>query len=126
MIRQEPIVIFGTGEATRDYCYVGNVVQANILAATTQSANALNKAFNVGLGCKTDLNELFQIIKKTLLVKYPAIQNAEPEYQEARPGDILHSTANIELISKELGFDPKVDIQQGIELALSYYGESLS
>jgi UDP-N-acetylglucosamine/UDP-N-acetylgalactosamine 4-epimerase len=121
MIKNEPIVIFGTGEATRDYCHVGNVVQANLLAATIKNTDELDQVFNVGLGLKTNLNELFQIIKSALAKKHPHVQNIEPEYKDSRPGDILHSTANVESISKALSYESAISLQQGIEATLSYY-----
>jgi UDP-N-acetylglucosamine 4-epimerase len=120
MIAGNDVFINGDGETSRDFCFIENTVQANILAATTQNDEAQNQVYNVAVGDRTTLNDLFNAIKVALNengVEYIK----QPVYREFRAGDVRHSQASVEKIEKALGYDPKFKIAEGIELAIDWY-----
>lgn len=100
----EDIYINGDGETSRDFCYVANVVQANILAATT--AGVTTRVFNVACKERTTLNELFQVLRATLRPEYPRLRDARPKYHPFRSGDIRHSLAEISEAVEQIGYEP--------------------
>jgi UDP-N-acetylglucosamine 4-epimerase len=106
MQRDEACFVNGTGETSRDFCHVENVVQANILAATTESPEALNQVYNVAVGARTTLNELFELLRSRLEPACPHLKGFRPTYREFRPGDILHSLADISKARRLLGYAP--------------------
>jgi UDP-N-acetylglucosamine 4-epimerase len=118
MISGQPVLINGDGETSRDFCFVANAVQANILAATT----ALEKAevFNVAVGDRTTLNDLFNAIRDTLANNGAHYQLA-PVYQEFRAGDVRHSQADVSKARQILGFEPSHTIWQGLDVAMPWY-----
>lgn len=120
MIKGEPIYINGDGETSRDFCYIDNTVQANILAATTITPEARNQVYNVAVGDRTTLNELFKAIK-TALAEQGVNYDLEPIYQDFRPGDVRHSQADISKISRLLGYEPQYQIMDGISLTINWY-----
>lgn len=120
MIAGEDVFINGDGKTSRDFCFIENTVQANILAATTQNDEAKNQVYNVAVGDRTTLNELFNAIKAALNengVEY----SKQPVYREFRAGDVRHSQASIEKIEKILSYQPKYHISHGINLAMKWY-----
>ena len=121
MIRGEEVFINGDGETTRDFCHVANVVQANILAATTKSPEAVNEVYNVALGRQITLNELFACLREKLVDRFPRLKNAKPKYRDFRPGDVRHSQADIARIAGMLGYVPEVDLKAGLEAAMDWY-----
>jgi UDP-N-acetylglucosamine 4-epimerase len=121
MITRTPVSINGDGSTSRDFLYVANVVQANLLAATTSNPAAVNQVFNVALGTRTTLNELFEVIRSRLLPDYPHLQDFRPQYQAFRPGDILHSQADISKAKALLGYKPSHTLEQGLDAALGWY-----
>jgi UDP-N-acetylglucosamine 4-epimerase len=125
MIRQEPIQIHGDGETTRDFCYVANVVQANLLAATVQKAEAVNEIYNVAVCARTSLNQLFGLLHESLLPDYPHLKGRGPTYLDFRPGDVRHSEADISKAARFLGYHPSHNVQQGLLEALSWYHRNL-
>jgi UDP-N-acetylglucosamine/UDP-N-acetyl-alpha-D-glucosaminouronate 4-epimerase len=104
---------------------IANVVQANLLAATTSNSAATNQVFNVGLGTRTALNDLFEVIRGKLLPDYPYLENVRPHYQAFRPGDILHSQADISKAKALLGYVPSHTLEQGLDAALDWYKNNL-
>ena len=114
VLRNQPIQIFGDGETSRDFCYVSNAVQANILSAFNQSNKNLSRVFNVACGQKTSLNELAKIIVNSI-AKYRPNVSLEIEYDDFRHGDIKHSLADISSTTKELGYTPDKYIQDGMD-----------
>jgi UDP-N-acetylglucosamine 4-epimerase len=118
MISGHPVLINGDGETSRDFCFVANAVQANILAATT----ALEKAevFNVAVGDRTTLNDLFNAIRDTLANNGSSYQLA-PVYQGFRAGDVRHSQADVSKAKTILGFEPSHTIWQGLDVAMPWY-----
>jgi UDP-N-acetylglucosamine 4-epimerase len=121
LIKGEPVYINGDGETSRDFCFIANVVQANVLAATSQRADACNQVYNVAVGDRTTLNELYAQLHRNLVLTYPHLQGALPVYREFREGDVRHSLANIGKAQALLGFSPTHRIQEGIGIAMPWY-----
>ncbi len=121
LLKREPVYINGDGETTRDFCYIENVVQANLLAATTTEAEAVNQVYNVALGERTTLNALFDLLQTAVQHLGPGVPPQKPVYREFRPGDIRHSQADITKARKLLGYAPTHSIAQGLELAMEWY-----
>jgi UDP-N-acetylglucosamine 4-epimerase len=121
LLTREPIFINGDGETSRDFCYIENVVQANLLAATTNKPEAINQVYNVAVGERTTLNELLELLKLQLQAHNPAVLNQSPTYREFRPGDVRHSLADINKARCLLGYQPEYPIERGLELAMDWY-----
>lgn len=121
MLDQEPVHLNGDGETSRDFCYVANVVQANLRAAVTENPDALNQVYNVAVGGRTTLNQLFQMLRQGLLPRFPHLENFAPGYRDFRAGDVRHSHADISKARQLLGYEPTHDIQQGLDEALAWY-----
>ena len=124
MIDGEDVFINGDGETSRDFCFIQNVVQANILAATTQSDEAKNQVYNVALGDRTTLNELYRAIQAALATNDVNFER-DPVYREFRAGDVRHSQASIAKIEQHLGYAPQFKIDEGIQLAMRWYVNNL-
>jgi UDP-N-acetylglucosamine 4-epimerase len=125
MIRGEAVRIHGTGETSRDFCYVLNVVQANLLAATVESREALNQAYNVAAGRRTTLAELFELLRQRLLPRHTHLAELEPERGPFRSGDVLHSLADIDKARSLLGYEPTHTIERGLDESLAWYEKNL-
>jgi len=121
LLKKEPVFINGDGETSRDFCYVENVVQANLLAATTVNEDALNQVYNIALGERTTLNELYRAIHASLRRRNLALPEQKPTYREFRVGDVRHSLANVDKARRLLGYAPTHTMPQGLELALDWY-----
>ena len=119
MIAGDDVFINGDGETSRDFCFIDNTVQANILAATA-SDDAKDQVYNVAVGDRTTLNELFNEIKSALN-ENGIVYLKDPVYREFRAGDVRHSQASIEKIEKYLQFKPDFNIRQGIKIAMPWY-----
>lgn len=117
----EPVVINGDGETSRDFCYVANVVQANLLAAMTTNSEAVGQVYNVAAGRRTTLNELFLKIRQQVALVRPAAAQMEPSYQPERAGDVRHSLADISFVQARLGYAPTHDVDQGLVQAAAWY-----
>ena len=124
MIQGEPVYINGDGETSRDFCYIDNTVQANLLAAAAQSADARNQVYNVAVGDRTTLNQLFNAIKQSLGAN-GVIVGKDPQYRDFRAGDVRHSQADIDKAARLLGYSPSFDINAGIDLAMPWYIQSV-
>jgi len=118
--------INGDGETSRDFCYIDNVVQANILAARTDNAQAIGQVYNVAAGRRTTLNELFRAIRDGLAIRHPEIARAEPVYREFRDGDVRHSLADISKAATLLGYSPTHTVEQGMRETLEWFGRNWS
>ncbi len=114
-------VINGDGETSRDFCYIKDVVQANILAALSDSGDSANKAYNVAVGDRTTLNELMGLIKASLVRHIPEVAAIDPEYGPFRKGDVRHSLADISRARDLLGYSPKYNVGGGIEESIDWY-----
>lgn len=121
LLRQEPVYINGDGETSRDFCFIANAVQANLLAATTENAQALNQVFNVAAGERTTLNDLFRLIRDGLAANRPELAAAKATYRDFRAGDVRHSLADVGKAERLLGYRPTHTLQTGLELGLAWY-----
>lgn len=121
MLHNEPVFVNGDGEITRDFCYVDNVVQANLLAATVSAPEAVNQVYNVALNESTSLNQLFAMIRSLLERRYPHVRGLRPIYREFRQGDVLVSQADIDKAVRLLGYRPAWRVRQGLEGAIEWY-----
>lgn len=121
MIENHPIHINGDGETSRDFCFVANAVQANLLAATTENPDAVKQVYNVAVGERTTLNQLFTLIKTEL--RHNGVSKTIPPaiHRDFRKGDVRHSLADISKASRLLGYAPTHTIQQGMEIAMKWY-----
>jgi UDP-N-acetylglucosamine 4-epimerase len=123
MLQEQPVYINGDGETSRDFCFVANVVQANLLAATTQNLAALNQVYNIAAAHRTTLNELFELLRSRLAPRFPHLKDLRPVYQESRAGDVRHSHADISKARELLGYQPTHDVDAGLTEALDWYVE---
>ncbi|OOL38569.1 NAD-dependent epimerase/dehydratase family protein [Pseudomonas sp. FSL W5-0299] len=120
MIKGEDVFINGDGQTSRDFCFIENTVQANLLAATTKDEKALNQVYNVAVSGRTDLNLLFATLKSELALN-KVNYTKEAVYRDFRAGDVRHSQADITKISELLGYAPSFGIEQGIAKAMPWY-----
>ncbi|ANN76171.1 SDR family oxidoreductase [Bordetella flabilis] len=123
MIRGEDVVINGDGETSRDFCFVENAVQANLLAALAQP-EGVNQVYNVAFNARTSLNDLFEHLRR-LLAKHGIQYDKQPVYGDFRPGDVRHSQADIAKANDLLGYKPMHDIMEGLEVAMPWYTQFL-
>jgi len=125
LVRNQPVYINGDGGAARDFCYIDNVVQANLLAATVQDPAALNQVYNVALGEQTSLIELFDLIRAALAARFPHARAARPLHREPRRGDLRFSRADISLAQRLLGYRPPYRVREGLEKTIDWYVANL-
>jgi UDP-N-acetylglucosamine 4-epimerase len=121
LIDGEAVFINGDGETSRDFCFIEDCVQANILAATTEDESALNQVYNVAAGARTSLNQLFELIRKSVSGQIPDAASVEPIYQEFREGDIRHSVADIGKIRKFLQYEACFPIDKGLAATAEWH-----
>ncbi len=124
LLRDEPIYINGDGETSRDFCFIRNVVEANVLSAMAEG-EARGKVYNVAFGQRTTLTELFEAIREEVSRHHPEAAGASPEYRDFRSGDVRHSLADISRARTLLGYDPQYDLAQGLRLAGDWYAHNL-
>ncbi len=117
----EQIFINGDGETSRDFCFIENVVQANIPAACTENYAAVNTVYDIAYGRRTTLKKLFYAIRGEIARNNPAVVHREPVYRDFRPGDIPHSLADISKAQRLLGYGPKFSVKTGLEKAAQWY-----
>jgi UDP-N-acetylglucosamine 4-epimerase len=126
LMNHEPLVINGDGSHSRDFTYIENVIQANMLAMTTTNTTALNQVYNIAFGESTTLNELVGLLKEYLSSYDPEVATVEIQYGPKRTGDIPHSLASIAKAKELLGYAPKFDIKDGLRETVKWYWENLS
>jgi UDP-N-acetylglucosamine 4-epimerase len=119
------VFINGDGSTSRDFCYVDNAVQANILSATTEEGGAINQIYNIAVGDQTSLNELYSHLKKILEMHISQLSDAKPIYRDSRVGDIQHSLADIGKAKKLLGYQPAHKIVDGLLVTIRWYLDRL-
>jgi UDP-N-acetylglucosamine 4-epimerase len=123
MIKTEDVFVNGDGSTSRDFSHVENIIQANILAATSKIENK-SEVFNIGYGGRTTLNELFSFIRDSLdqnNLNYPK----DAIYKEFRDGDVLHSQASIEKAKKLLNYEPVINVNEGLIRTMQWYIKNL-
>lgn len=121
LIRNELVYINGDGETSRDFCYIDNVVQINLLAATSDAAATGSQVYNVAVGDRTTLNQLYEALRTNLLSGYPHLADAKPVYRDFRAGDVRHSLADISKAIAMLGYEPQYRIDAGLKEAMAWY-----
>ena len=121
LVEGETVFINGDGETSRDFCFIENCVQANILSACTANPEAVNQVYNVACGKRTSLNELFKIIKELVKSARPAASDVNPFYRDFRPGDVRHSLADISKAARLLGYSPEVSVEAGLQKSAEWY-----
>jgi UDP-N-acetylglucosamine 4-epimerase len=121
----KPCVIFGDGSNSRDFCYVDNIVQANLLAGTAD-AEVTGTVYNCGCNGRTDLKELFAMIRDDLAKDVPDVASAEPVFEPPRPGDVAHSQAAIDKITAALGYQPTHQVADGMAETVSWFAQRLA
>jgi UDP-N-acetylglucosamine 4-epimerase len=124
LVAGKPPVIFGDGSNSRDFCYIDNIVQANLLAATAKP-EATGTVYNCGCNGRTDLKELFAMIRDNLAKDLPELATAEPVFEGPRSGDIAHSQASIEKISSTLGYAPTHQVAEGMAETVAWFAQRL-
>ena len=117
-----PCDVFGDGTQSRDFCYIDNVIQANILAATTDGQNT-NHVYNVGCDGNTSLLDLHEKLKDRVSIKFPEASKLSPRHTDPRPGDVKHSQAAIKKISSRLGYKPSHDVDTGLSKTVDWFLE---
>ncbi len=121
LIKGEPVYINGDGETSRDFCYIENCIQANLLAACAIDKDAINQVFNVAFGERTTLNELFELIQERVAKNFPHVRNLKPQYWDFRVGDVRHSLADISKAKALLGYEPEFSVRDGLDKAAKWY-----
>jgi Nucleoside-diphosphate-sugar epimerases len=126
LLKNETVRINGDGETSRDFCYIDNCVQANILAAVAEKQEAFGQVYNVAFGERTSLTELFNCLKTETARFNPAAATAQAEYRDFRAGDVRHSLADISKARNLLGYAPQYDVRTGLCRAAEWYAANLS
>jgi UDP-N-acetylglucosamine/UDP-N-acetylgalactosamine 4-epimerase len=121
ILNKDNVYINGDGETSRDFCYINNTVQINLLAATTDNNEATDQVYNVALNDRTSLNSLYQMIEERLIQTIQGLEKKEPIYQDFRAGDVRHSQANIDKAQVLLGYQPKYTIEKGMNKTIDWY-----
>ena len=115
------IVVNGDGSTSRDFCFVENVVQANLLAATTGDPEALGQAYNVAVGDRTTLLELLELMRRAVTSVSPGAQFGRTVHREFRAGDVRHSLADVSRARRLLGYAPEVTVEEGLRRSVGWY-----
>lgn len=121
MIKNQPVYINGTGETSRDFCFIENVIQMNLLAAIIDNPKAVNQVYNTAVNGRTNLNELFELLRSRLEKDYSHLKIFKPVRRDFRAGDVMHSQADISKATTLLGYEPSHMIEQGLNDAIGWY-----
>jgi UDP-N-acetylglucosamine 4-epimerase len=121
----KPVFMNGDGETSRDFCYVDNVVQANLLAAITTSPAAIGTVYNIAVGDRTTLLQLFEGIRAQVARYRPEVAAVTPVHRDARAGDVRHSLADVSKARRLLGYAPAVSVFEGLERAAEWYRKNM-
>jgi UDP-N-acetylglucosamine 4-epimerase len=121
LVQGEKVFINGDGETSRDFCFIDNVVQMNLLAGLTESPEAVNQVYNVAVGDRTTLNQLYGLICENLALTRPDAASAQPEYRDFRQGDVRHSLADVSKAKTRLGYVPTHTLAAGMKVAMPWY-----
>lgn len=125
LMEGKPCTVHGDGTTSRDFCYVANVFQANPLAAATTKKEAMNQIYNIAVGERTTLLDLYRMIRDRLTLFRPELQGLEPQFGPFRQGDVRHSQADITKAGRLLGYAPTHTVAQGLDAAIPWYGANL-
>ncbi len=119
LLRGEQVTIFGDGEQTRDFVFVENVVQANIKAATQSKPESSGRSFNIGCGERISIHTLYRIIARELH------SNSQPVYRSSRPGDVRDSVADISAAKEAFGYEPGINVEEGLKKSIAWYRDNI-
>ena len=125
ILNNKEVYINGDGETSRDFCYIENAVQANILAAMTTNQEAIDQVYNVALNQRTSLNELYKLIEDKIIERVEGLEQKEPIYRDFRAGDVRHSQASIDKAIEFLNYQPEFKVSDGLNEAIDWYINSL-
>lgn len=125
LLKVEQVFINGDGESSRDFTFIQNAVQANLLAAMTTNSDASNQVYNVAVGERTTLNDLFDLLRSNLAQTFEHLKDVAPSYREFRTGDVRHSLADIDKARNLLGYDPEFRVGEGVHIAMPWYLKKL-
>lgn len=126
LISNQAVYIRGDGDTSRDFTFVENAVQANLLAALADSPGAINQVYNIALNQRTSLTQLYEMIRSQLLEKFPQLVKHRPQYTDFRAGDVRHSQADISKAHRLIGFEPTHLIDEGLKQSMAWYISHLS
>jgi UDP-N-acetylglucosamine 4-epimerase len=126
LLTGQPAYINGDGTAARDFAFIDNVVQANLLAATVEDPKAQNQAYNIGHGDETTLLELFDKIRAQVATRMPHLKNVKPVFREPRKGDLKYSRADVGKAKRLLGYEPELRINEGLQRTIDWYAANLA
>ena len=126
LIAREAVYINGDGETSRDFCFVENAIQANVLAATSDNPQALNQIYNIAVGERTTLNQLYEMQRALLIDHFPWVKDSRASFRGFRDGDVRHSLADISKASRLLGYAPTHPIARGLREAMDWYIRNLA
>jgi UDP-N-acetylglucosamine 4-epimerase len=121
LVANAPVFINGDGESSRDFCYVGNVVQANLLAALSQDVAAMGQVYNVAFGERTTLNQLYELLRSELAGRYRQLDGHRAQYRAFRAADVRHSLADIGKARRLLGYEPSHSLADGLKASVDWY-----
>lgn len=121
LIKNELVYINGDGETSRDFCYIENVIQINLLAAMAQNPEASNQVYNVAVNDRTTLNQLYDKLRAHLIEEFPHLDGAKPTHRSFRAGDVRHSLADITKAKNLLGYAPQFNVDEGLIKAMPWY-----
>jgi UDP-N-acetylglucosamine 4-epimerase len=124
LLRGEPCQIYGDGTASRDFCYIENAVQANLLAATIDDHRAIGEVYNIACGQRTTIAELHDLIRDRVRALRPSLSLTDPEHTAPRPGDVVHSLADISRARRLLGYWPSHDLRTGLAATIDWFAAS--
>jgi len=125
ILNGDEVFINGDGETSRDFCYIANTVQMNLLAAMADTSEATDQVYNVALNDRTSLNQLYEMIEELLVQKVDGLEKRKPTYRDFRAGDVRHSLADITKAKELLGYEPSHRIGEGLDEAMDWYVNSL-
>lgn len=125
ILKGEEVFINGDGETSRDFCYIDNTVQMNLLAAMTDNDEAINQVYNVALNDRTSLNQLYHMLEDRLIQRVGNLKKKEPTYRDFRAGDVRHSQADISKAQQLLKYQPSHKIANGLDEAMGWYVDAL-
>jgi len=125
LLHGKPCIVNGDGQTSRDFCYVDNVLQANLLAATDEDGQEAHTVYNIAVGERTTLLDLFYMIRNEIALTQPDVKHAEPEFGPFRAGDIRNSQADITKARQRLGYSPSHSVKEGLREAIPWYCAAL-
>jgi UDP-N-acetylglucosamine 4-epimerase len=116
-----PVVVYGDGETSRDFCFVADAVRANLLAALGGREELAGSAVNVAGGERSSLNRLFDLLRERISRERPEEVNRQPVHEPSRPGGVRHSEADLTRARRVLGFQPRYDLRRGLDETVAWY-----